>query len=92
MSPGLRFSAIARCRVTRRTYFSQAENGEVFLNGVTTSMEYERQMTWQISSGFLRTLGYIFPRRTFKYEVHELVKDFLSASQQPPAKPEACEL
>lgn len=66
----------------QRTYFCQAANVEVFQNGITTSMEYERQMTWQVTGGFLRTLGYIFPRRTFKYEVHELVKNFLNATNQ----------
>ena len=66
----------------QRTYFSEAANLEVFQNGITTSMEYERQMTWQVTGGFLRTLGYIFPRSTFKYEVHELVKNFLNATNQ----------
>src|ERR1039457_213215 len=66
----------------QRTYFSEAANLEVFQNGITTSMEYERQMTWQVTGGLLRTLGYIFPRRTFRYEVHELVKNFLHADNQ----------
>ena len=66
----------------QRTYFSEAANLEVFQNGITTSMEYERQMTWQVTGGLLRTLGYIFPRRTFRYEVHELVKNFLKANNQ----------
>jgi len=66
----------------QRTYFSEAANQEVFQNGITTSMEYECQMTWQVTGGLLRTLGYIFPRRTFRYEVHELVKNFLNANNQ----------
>ena len=33
----------------QRTYFSEAANLEVFQNGITTSMEYERQMTWQVT-------------------------------------------
>jgi len=66
----------------QRTYFSEAANLEVFRNGITTSMEYERQMTWQVTGGLLRTLGYVFPRRTFKYEVHELVRNFLKANDQ----------
>jgi Type I phosphodiesterase / nucleotide pyrophosphatase len=64
----------------QRTYYCANANLEVFQNGITTSMEYERQMTWQVTGGFLRTLGYIFPRRTFKYEVHELVKNFLATT------------
>ncbi len=66
----------------QRTYFSEAANLEIFQNGITTSMEYEKQMTWQVTGGFLRTLGYIFPRSTFKYEVHELLKNFLNATNQ----------
>jgi hypothetical protein len=66
----------------QRTYFSEAANLEVFQNGITTSMEYERQMTWQVTGGLMRTLGYVFPRRAFKYEVHELVRNFLKADNQ----------
>jgi hypothetical protein len=66
----------------QRTYFSEAANLEVFQNGITTSMEYERQMTWQVTGGLMRTLGYVFPRRTFKYEVRELVRNFLKADNQ----------
>src|ERR1019366_8102684 len=66
----------------QRTYFSEASNLEVYQNGITTSMEYERQMTWQVTGGILRTMGYVFPRSTFKYEVHELVRRFLKANNQ----------
>jgi Type I phosphodiesterase / nucleotide pyrophosphatase len=66
----------------QRTYFCEAANLEIFHNGITTSMEYERQMTWQVTGGLLRTMGYISPRRTFRYEVHELVKNFLKADNQ----------
>lgn len=66
----------------QRTYFSKTANQEVFQNGITTSMEYERQMTWQVTGGFLRTLGYVYPRHTFAYEVHELVRHFLKADNQ----------
>jgi hypothetical protein len=64
----------------QRTYFSAAANSEVSQNGITTSMEYERQMTWQVAGGLQRALGYAFPRRSFKYEVKELIKHFLSAT------------
>src|ERR1017187_1100249 len=66
----------------QRTYFSEAANLEVFQNGITTSMEYERQMTWQVTGGLMRTVGSVFPRRAFKYEVHELVRNFLKADNQ----------
>ena len=61
----------------QRTYFDAAAGSEVHQNGVTTSMEYELQMQWEMTSGFRRALGYLRPRATFKYEVRELVKNFL---------------
>ena len=66
----------------QRTYFSEAANRQVPQNPITTSMEYERQMTWQVTSGFQRTIGYAVPGHAFKYEVRELLKDFLNATNQ----------
>jgi hypothetical protein len=63
----------------QRTYFSAAANSEIAENGVTTTMEYERQMTWQVNSGFRRAMGYVQPRRAFNYEVRELVANFLNS-------------
>jgi hypothetical protein len=62
----------------QRTYYSTAANSEIVENGVTTSMEHERQMQWQVESGLRRAMGYVFPLRTFQYEVHELIEHFLS--------------
>ena len=45
-------------------------------------MEHESQMHWEVENGFLRTLGYVYPRHTFKYEVHELVKHFLNTKSE----------
>ncbi len=59
------------------TYFNATAGSEVRRNGVTTSKEYEQQMQWEMKSGFRRAMGYLRPRATFKYEVHELVKKFL---------------
>ena len=61
----------------QRTYYSAAANSQIAINGITTTMEHERQMTYDLESGLLRTLGYVFPRLTFKYEVHDLMKNFL---------------
>ena len=63
----------------QRTYFSDAANSEMSVNGITTSMEHEKQMDWQVENGFLRTLGYVYPSHTYQYEVHELVRNFLNA-------------
>lgn len=66
----------------QRTYFSQAANTEILRNGITTSMEYEKQMNWQVESGFRRAMAYVHPLPAFKYEVRELVKNFLNASSE----------
>ena len=63
----------------QRTYYSEAANSQIAINGITTSMEHERQMTYELENGLLRTLGYVFPRLTYKYEVHDLMKSFLKA-------------
>jgi hypothetical protein len=63
----------------QRTYYSAAANSQVAINGITTTMEHERQMTYELENGLLRTLGYVFPRLTYKYEVHDLMKNFLKA-------------
>ena len=63
----------------QRTYFNQAANAEVFQNGITTSMEYEKQMHWQVESGFRRAMAYVHPFPALRYEVSELVEDFLNS-------------
>src|ERR1017187_3219896 len=62
----------------QRTYFSDAANSEIVVNGITSSMEHEEQMQWQVENGFLRTLGYVYPSHMYQYEVHELVRNFLN--------------
>src|ERR1035437_9623079 len=62
----------------QRTYFSDALNSEISVNGITTSMEHEKQMQWEVENGFLRTLGYVYPSHMYKYEVYELAKNFLN--------------
>jgi hypothetical protein len=66
----------------QRTYFSAAANAQVSINGVTTSMEHERQMNWQVESGFMRAMGYLFPMHTFEYELSELSAHFWNATNQ----------
>ena len=66
----------------QRTYFSEAANLEIAVNGITTSMEHEKQMHWEVENGFLRTLGYVYPSHTYQYEVHELVKNFLNTKSE----------
>ena len=61
----------------QRTYFSAAANAEISINGVTSSMEHERQMDWQVENGTIRAMGYLFPLHTYEYEIHELVGKFL---------------
>src|ERR1035438_1725803 len=60
----------------QRTYFSTAANSQISLSGVTTTLEHERQMNWQVQSGFIRSMGYIYCAHIFEYEMRELVKNF----------------
>lgn len=60
----------------QRTRFSAAADLLVSGNGVTTTLERERQMDWQLESGYRRAMGYIHPAHTFDDEVRELIKHF----------------
>jgi len=60
----------------QRTYYSAAADSVIVLNGVTSTVEHERQMDWQVQNGMLRALGYLFPAHTFRYEMHELTVNF----------------
>jgi len=61
----------------QRTYYSAAANSLIVLNGVTTTMEHERQMDFQVQNGIARGLGYLFPAHTLRYEMHRTVANFL---------------
>lgn len=61
----------------QRTFFSEAANAEVFVNCLTTPVEYERQMTWRVEGGFRLAMSYVFPKSTFNHELHKLIEDFL---------------
>jgi hypothetical protein len=65
----------------QRTYFSSALNTVVAENPVTSTVEHERQMSWQTSNGFLRSIGYVFPIGTFKYESYEVIHHFLASDR-----------
>ena len=60
----------------QRIYFSRAANAKIVTSGISTTMEYERQMDWQVESGFLRGMGYLFPMHAYKREVRELAANF----------------
>jgi hypothetical protein len=64
----------------QRTYFSLAANREIFVNGVTSSVVYEKQMTWRMESRFHFAISYIWPLKEFRYELDGMVEDFLHAS------------
>lgn len=65
----------------QRTYYSAAANSLITLNGITTTVEHERQMDWQVQNGFLRAMGYLFPAHTYQYEMHSLVSRFWRSSR-----------
>jgi hypothetical protein len=60
----------------QRTYFSAAANSQIIINGITTTMEHEAQMTWELENNLLRTMGYVYPVHTFEYEMHETIRNF----------------
>ena len=60
----------------QRTYYSVAANSEVSINGLTSTVEHERQMDWQCDNNFARSMGYIYSVHTFTYELRELAKNF----------------
>jgi len=66
----------------QRTYFSAAANTLISDNGVTTTVEYERQMDWQEESSFIRSMGYIYSTHIYEYEMRELVKNFWNATDK----------
>lgn len=60
----------------QRTYYSEAANEEVSINGVTTTMEHERQMDYQLQNGIFRALGYLHPVDTCRLEMFNAVRAF----------------
>jgi len=66
----------------QRTYFSEQANRVVVRNGVMTSMEYERQMTWRVDNGFRRAMGYVFPNAAFKSDLHDLAESFFNTTSE----------
>lgn len=60
----------------QRTYYSVAANSEVAVNGLTSTMEHERQMDWQSESDLTRSMGYIYSVHVYDLELHELINSF----------------
>lgn len=63
----------------QRTYYSEAANRQIAIDGVGTSMEHERQMNWQVQEGFVRAMGYLLPAHTYQFEVWQMTKQFRDA-------------
>jgi hypothetical protein len=66
----------------QRTYFSHAANDTIGFNSLSSSMDYERQMTWRVEGGFRHAISYVFPRRAFRYAVQQLAVDFLHPTSE----------
>jgi hypothetical protein len=60
----------------QRIYFSRAANAEIVTSGISTTMEYEQQMDWQVESSFRRGMGYLFPMHAYEYEVRQMSENF----------------
>jgi len=65
----------------QRTYFSAAANAQISINGVTTTMEHERQMDWQEQNGVRRALGYIYPLHTYEHEIRTMSEKFWNTTR-----------
>jgi len=60
----------------QRTYFSAAANSQIVINGITTTMEHESQMNWQLENDVFRTMGYVYPGHTYELEIREALRNF----------------
>jgi hypothetical protein len=60
----------------QRTYYSTAANSEIFVNGLTTTVEHESQMQWESENDFERSMGYMYSVHTFDYEQYEMMRSF----------------
>jgi hypothetical protein len=65
----------------QRTYYSAAANSLIALNGVTTTVEHERQMDFQVQNGVYRAMGYLFPVHAFRHEMRELAANFWESAR-----------
>ena len=63
----------------QRTYYSVAANSQVAVNGLTSTMEHERQMHWQSDSDLTRSMGYIYSEHVYDLEVHQMLNSFWAA-------------
>lgn len=63
----------------QRTYYSVAANSQISVNGLTSTMEHERQMQWQSESDFTRSMGYLYSVHIYDLEVHEMIDNFWNA-------------
>jgi len=66
----------------QRTYFSVAANSQISINGVTTTMEHEHQMDFQLQNGFFRALGYMCPVHTYRLEAYDTFQAFRQSTNQ----------
>lgn len=64
----------------QRTYYSAAANRQMAVSAVTTSMEHEKQMDWELQNSFLRSMAYVYSVHVYEYELHELEKNFFAAN------------
>jgi len=60
----------------QRTFFSVAANSQIIINGITSTMEHENQMSWESENNMIRTMGYMYPVHTYAYEIHETIRSF----------------
>jgi hypothetical protein len=60
----------------QRTYYSTAANAEIWVNGLTSTMEHERQMQWETDDNVVRSMGYVYSEQIFEYELYQMTGSF----------------
>jgi hypothetical protein len=67
----------------QRTYYSYAANSSMFINAVTSAVEFEHQFNWLLPRGWPYAMSFVAPLRSFRWEVPELIRSFLAATNIP---------
>ena len=63
----------------QRAFYSLAANREITVHGVTAALDYEKEMTWRVGTGFHFAMSYVRPLMEFHYEMDRLVEAFLNS-------------
>lgn len=68
----------------QRTYYSEAANSEEAINGLTSTVEHERQMQWDTDNNVVRSMGYVYSVHVFDHEISTMLGSFWQADTTNP--------